>query len=48
MPDVNRYKDTEDYTMVKGEKIGIRNGRLSVPDKPVIPFIIGEIGRAHV
>ncbi|HPI69174.1 MAG TPA: NADP-dependent isocitrate dehydrogenase [Bacteroidales bacterium] len=28
--------------MVKGEKIGIRNGRLSVPDKPVIPFIIGD------
>jgi len=42
MPDVNRYKDTEDNTMVKGEKIGIRNGRLSVPDKPVIPFIIGD------
>ena len=42
MPDVNRYKDTEDNTMVKGEKIEIRNGRLSVPDKPVIPFIIGD------
>ena len=42
MPDVNRNKDTEDNTMVKGEKIEIRNGRLSVPDKPVIPFIIGD------
>jgi isocitrate dehydrogenase len=28
--------------MVKGEKIEIRNGRLSVPDKPFIPFIIGD------
>ena len=42
MPDVNRNKDTEDNTMVKGEKIEIRNGHLSVPDKPVIPFIIGD------
>ena len=30
-----------------GEKITVADGKLRVPDQPIVPFI-EEIGRAHV
>ena len=35
---------------MEGGKISIENGKLVVPDQPIIPFIEGDgkIGRAHV
>ena len=31
-----------------GETIQASGGAFNVPDNPIIPFIEGEIGRAHV
>ena len=43
------YKDVK--VPAGGAKISIKDGKLQVPDNPILPFIEGdgtEIGRAHV
>ena len=32
----------KDITPPKGEKISIKNGKLNVPDNPILPFIRGD------